>query len=99
MSLSNFFHDAVGDICVAYDDELCCCLRKFSGVVAELTGESLYNEVIDAELVLAMNEKIQSIDLATVKSIDHELTAEEWLWFQMVWNQHAQQGHYMTSWY
>ena len=99
MSLTNYFHDAEGDIVVAHDDQLCCCLRKFSCVVAELTGESLYNERIDADLVRVMNEKIQETDLATVKSVSPDLTVEEWNWFQMVWNHHAQQGHYMTSWY
>lgn len=73
--------------------------RAYDDIIESLTGVSLYEDKIDTDTILKMNEKIQECLVEKARELaGYDLKVEEWKDFQKMWDCHAKAGHYLISW-
>ncbi len=74
--------------------------KVYNSIIENITGVSLYESEITAPIVEQMNKQIQECTYKTAKSYSqYDLEEKEWEDFQRMWNDHAEAGHYLVSWY
>lgn len=73
--------------------------RAYDDIIEPLTGVSLYEDKIEMDTILKMNEKIQECPFEKARELaGYDLKEEEWKDFQRMWDGHAKAGHYLVSW-
>lgn len=74
--------------------------KVYDSLVTEVTGQSLYQDKIPADVIKQMNTKIQQAKYEEVKDLAmYELSEEEWQDFQAMWQEHSNADHHLVGWW
>jgi hypothetical protein len=74
--------------------------KVYENLIVEVTGESLYQELIPNEKIKVMNDALQKAKYEDVKDLGmYELIEEEWNSFKAMWQAHSDAGHNLVGWW
>jgi hypothetical protein len=73
--------------------------KVYYTIVEEITGVSLYDDVIEHEKCKEMLECLEDFDFSQICQNPYDLTQEDYDLFVYMFKKHIEAGHYLVSWW